>query len=247
MGNLPQNIVTMTRICTQTAKPHYFLFDREQIDSMSAQLFTPDFWRERGKLKGQASGRGTTVFVQAKEHTRWALRHFHRGGMVGKLLTDQYLFTGLERSRPWREFYLLYQLRKQGLNVPKPVAAHVEKRGLTYCADLITELIPKCQDLHQILSQRPLTGEEWQRVGAAIATLHRHQVYHHDLNIRNIMMDQDGQVWIIDFDRCYIRSGEQWKQEPINRLKRSLQKASTGEHGFNWGSTDWELLQEGLD
>ena len=51
------------------------------------------------------------------------LRHFHRGGLVGRLNRDLYLRVGAPRCRAFREFDLLADMHVQGLPVPLPVAA----------------------------------------------------------------------------------------------------------------------------
>ncbi|GGD77337.1 3-deoxy-D-manno-octulosonic acid kinase [Lacimicrobium alkaliphilum] len=223
---------------------HCFLHRKGLPVSMQPQIFIPEYWRSRSALTSSAKGRGTTVFIRPNADEDWALRHYRRGGLIGKLLDDRFVYTGLRKTRAWREFHLLAYLRQQHLPVPEPVAAHVTRSGCSYRADLITRLIPDSQDLHEVLSQRPLTIDEWESVGEVIARLHNCQVYHHDLNIRNLMLDAQGSVWIIDFDKCRRRSGNSWKQGNLNRLHRSLRKSASNETQWYWQESDFTTLAQ---
>ncbi len=74
--------------------------------------------------------------------------------------------------------------------------------------------------------------------------MHNAQVNHTDLNIHNILIDDQQQVWIIDFDKCYQQSGEAWKQGNLDRLKRSFVK-EVGKRDISWQQGDWQPLLEG--
>ena len=60
------------------------------------------------------------------------------------------------------------------------------------------------------------------------------------------MIDQNGKVWLIDFDKCEQRPQEErWKQENIDRLKRSLDKESNLHPQFNISNAQWRTFLEG--
>lgn len=223
---------------------HHFIFDDTLVKLPNTDMFNPEFWHAQSKVTGQAKGRGTTIFIE-HESQQWVLRHFKRGGLVGKILSDQYVFLGVERSRPFEEFRLLELMQAQGLRVPVPVAARIHRRGLIYRGDLITQNIPNSRDLHHVLCYQPLQKEEWHKVGHALAAMHNCQVYHHDANVRNIMIDDDKQIWLIDFDRCHKREGEHWKQSNLDRLLRSLRKEKGKNTVFHWEEIHWHWCMEG--
>ena len=223
---------------------HHFIFDDTLVKQPHAEMFNPEFWQQQNKITGQAKGRGTTIFIE-HENQRWVLRHFMRGGLVGKILSDQYLFLGVERSRPFEEFRLLEHMQSQGLRVPVPVAARIHRRGLIYRGDLITLNIPDSQDLHHVLCNQPLSEEAWHKVGHALAAMHNCQVYHHDANVRNIMIDSDKEIWLIDFDRCSKRQGDSWKQSNLDRLLRSLHKEKAKNPVFHWEEKHWTWCMDG--
>lgn len=197
------------------------LYDASRLLQPESHHFRPEWWREQGVLRGEAAGRGSAYFLDAGDDN-WVLRHFRRGGMVGRLVYDRYLFTGLARSRPFREARLLAWMRSRKLPVPPPVAARVLLHGPFYRGDLITVRV----------SGRPLSrvalaaGPDPQlmgKLGALLRRFHDHGVFHADLNAHNILVADDG-FHLIDFDRGGIRRPGRWRYRNLARLQRSLKK-----------------------
>jgi 3-deoxy-D-manno-octulosonic acid kinase len=207
----------------KTEDNNIILFEPSVFSDPSSRIFEADHWQSQESLTGTSSGRGTTYFFkhQSKEYV---LRHYLRGGLVGKVLNDQYLFTGVKKTRAWRELHMLAQMRKLALPVPRPIAAKIDKGFAYYRADLIIERIEQASDVHQLLIKKPLEAQTWRNIGACIAQFHQQQVFHHDLNIHNIMLDDQQQVWLIDFDKCGFKQGDSWKEANLQRLERSLEK-----------------------
>lgn len=185
--------------------------------------FSVDYWKANQAILGHAQGRGTTWFVKG-EKSDFALRHYHRGGLFGKLVRDSYLFTGLESSRAYQELMLLELLATHKVNVPTPVAAKVSQEGLVYKADILIEKISDAEDLVKILSNKKLSDSHFNDIGHQIRKMHDAGVNHTDLNIHNILVDKAGKVWIIDFDKCLTQTGNSWKESNLKRLKRSFEK-----------------------
>jgi 3-deoxy-D-manno-octulosonic acid kinase len=200
-----------------------YWFDEILLKEPVEQVFEPEFWQLQNKVIGSAKGRGTTWFVQTQT-VEAALRHYRRGGLFGKLVKDQYWFTGWEKTRSFQEFQLLNTLIDAGVNVPRPIAARAVKVGPYYRADLLSEKIANARNLVAILQEKPLPNETYQKVGAEIRKMHDAQVSHTDLNIHNILIDDLGKVWIIDFDKCYSTERNGWQQNNIDRLERSFNK-----------------------
>tara|TARA_R110000868_G_scaffold57472_8_gene177391 strand:+ start:100 stop:834 length:735 start_codon:yes stop_codon:yes gene_type:complete len=230
----------MAIIQQKTINSHVMLFDEEHFPKPTPKMFTGQYWQTQNAIIGQAKGRGTTYFFQ-HNNNEYVLRHYRRGGLIGKVLSDQYLYIGLEQSRAWQEFKLLQYMQTLDLACPTPIAAMLNKSGLYYQADIISAKIQGAQDLHHILLDRILTPDVWQKIGQTIAEFHNHQIYHHDLNIHNIMLDAKHGVWLIDFDKCGIRQGENWKRSNMARLKRSFEKEKRLGNIY-WESADWQKL-----
>lgn len=221
----------------------FICFNTELLIEPAKQVFEIDYWRQNNLIIGSAQGRGTTWFVQLNK-LAGALRHYRRGGLFGKLIEDNYFFSGWEKTRSIAEFYLLIELRKAQVNVPRPIAARAIKKGLTYRADLLSEKIANANDLASLLETAPLSKKIYQKIGEQVHKMHHCQVNHSDLNIHNVLIDNNDNVWIIDFDKCKKQSGEHWKEANLKRLKRSFNK-ELKKRAINWSETDWLALIEG--
>lgn len=222
------------------------LYDASRCSQPDARIFAPEFWRARGALEESVGGRGTVAFVRDREH-RWVLRHYRRGGLFARLLGDRYLWTGADRTRAFREWRLLRELRTAGLPVPEPVAAGFERHGLFYRADLITEEMPTRRTLTRSLAAAPLDAAAWRAVGACVGRLHAHGVHHADLNAHNLLLGDDGTVYVLDFDRGRIRRRGAWERAVLERLQRSLRKVTAGLPPDRFDDTAWRALLAGLE
>ena len=220
-------------------------YDECLVTEPIESLFDINYWRSCNAIVGNASGRGTTWFIKLQS-TIAALRHYHRGGLFGKIVRDQYLFLGLERTRSYAEFVLLQKLRSAGVNVPRPIAAKVEQIGLLYRADLLSEKISEASDLVDKLQVEHLSNEDYKKIGLEIRKMHDVGVNHTDLNIHNILLDSEGKVWIIDFDKCKQQPGSQWKERNLDRLLRSFRK-ELAKREIHWSEGDFESLMLGYN
>jgi 3-deoxy-D-manno-octulosonic acid kinase len=222
------------------------LYDASRCGQPDERIFAREHWRARGSLHETAGGRGTVAFIRDGGR-RWVLRHYRRGGLVAQLLGDRYLWTGADRTRAFREWRLLLELRAAGLPVPVPVAARYERSGLFYRADLLTEEMPTRLTLTQALQQGPLTANQWRAIGACVGRLHAHGVHHADLNAHNLLLGDDGTVYVLDFDRGRIRPRGAWEQAVLERLQRSLRKVTAGLPADRFGDAAWQALLAGLE
>ncbi|MEH6822362.1 MAG: 3-deoxy-D-manno-octulosonic acid kinase [Motiliproteus sp.] len=197
----------------------------ELVGHITPSWFDLNWWRSQGVAIDSAPGRGESYFLHYRElalNLVW--RHYKRGGLVAKLSEDRYLWAGLTQTRAYQEFALTAELRARGLPVPRPLAAQVLRDGLSYRADFVTERLPEVKSMADRLESN-LQQFPWHEVGKTIARFHRQGLDHVDLNIRNILLNSNDRVFLIDFDRCRLRQPQQaWQQRNLNRLLRSLQK-----------------------
>lgn len=222
----------------------YTLYDADFLDKAEPELFKIQYHRGLGDLRGEATGRGRAWFLSLKAGMA-VLRHYHRGGWM-RIFGDSYLWTGLERTRALREWRLLAKLHSLGLPVPRPMATQVVRRGVFYRADIIMSMIENSRSLASNLQEAPLSPEIWRRVGHCIREFHEAGVYHADLNAHNILLDVQGEVYLIDFDRGRLRSnGQRWKNRNLSRLLRSLKKLKNQHGVFAFNKQDFKCLQEG--
>lgn len=220
-------------------KNTHIIHDPALIPDCPETLFCDDSAR---RLK-----RGSARFF---EYRGMALVHkrYRRGGLLGRFIHDAYRYRRLGCTRMWSEFQLLGELCAMGLPVPQPVAARCQlTAGLLYRGDLITRQIPDTRTLSERLEDTALDRQTWLAIGAMIARFHTHQVYHSDLNAHNILIDQDNRMFLIDFDKGAIRSGNQWKANNLGRLHRSLCKLLHQRSRFHFTEQDWETLISGYE
>jgi len=223
----------------------YIRYDSNIFTNIEDVSFKSRVWAQRSAIVGFAEGRGTTFFIQ-HEGRDFVLRHYQRGGMIAKISKDQYLWTGLKFSRPWREWLLLEKMQVKGLPVPIPAAIKVARKGLFYTADIMMHRIPNSRTLTNILMADGLSEGHWIAVGSVIRRFHEAGVYHADLNANNILLDEGGRCYLIDFDRCGMRKPKlKWQKENLQRLKRSLSKISNNEEIFNYSESNWRSLLRG--
>ncbi len=220
----------------------HILYDADALSETDTGIFEPDSLQARGLLTGSAPGRGTTWFFVHHDQPL-VLRHYRRGGLVARLLHDRYVWTGLARTRAWREFQLLAHMLAAGLPVPPPVAVRVIRAGLYYRADLITRRILFTTSLAAALTTRGLDMTRWRTLGITLRRFHDAGVYHADLNAHNILLGKDNTVYLADFDKGALRRPRaRWQQDNLARLHRSLQKLKTAHAEFYYSTADWSAL-----
>lgn len=211
--------------------------------------FDPHELAASGGGSAGGTGRGATVLFDAGGH-RLVLRHYRRGGMVRHLVADRYLRTGLRNSRPWRELAILTRLHAGGMPVPCPIAARIAPAGILspwYRGDLVTGYLAGTRTLAETVRAGSPDEIAWSAIGATIARFHAAGVDHADLNAHNVLLDDDGAVYLIDFDRARLRmrSRGRWAEGNLARLRHSLDKLAAQEPGFAFSETDWAALEHG--
>lgn len=181
-----------------------------------------------GEGEGVAGGRGGVRYVST-EAGRAVVRHYRRGGLVAGLLGDRFLYTGLERTRPLGEFRVLARAHALGLPVPRPIAARYLRDGPFYRADIATLAIEPVRTLATLVAHHDVAGFDWRRLGRTIRRFHDAGVWHADLNAHNVLHDDEGELWLLDFDRGWLAPPrEGWRRANLARLERSLRKVGLG-------------------
>ena len=221
------------------------VYDDQRLSQISPADFSVAGLADTERAQGQAGRHGAVCFVQRGDQD-WAVRHYYRGGLIGKVLNDQYFWTGENNTRSFREWDLLQQMEASGLPVPVPVAGQYVRSGLYYRADLITRRIPGVEPFSSRLEKTSSDKELWLAVGKCIARFHAAGFCHADLNAHNIQVDALNQVWILDWDRGTYRQQGNWMVANLARLQRSCHKISC--NGFAGFMTDgWDALLAGYN
>ena len=220
------------------------LYDPARISHPLVEDFVVNRLIEAGRLLAVGHGRGKVWFVSAREaEGSWVLRHYRRGGLLARLVRDRYLWCGGEATRAFRELRLLAALERLDLPAARPVAARYERSWLGYRADLLTLAIPDTQSLAALID-KPRDLPFWRVIGRTLRRFHSAGIYHADLNAHNVLIDGQGTVYLVDFDRGAQRTPGAWCNANISRLHRSINKLRA-KQGAQVSSADWSALLDG--
>lgn len=223
------------------------VFDPLKIPEIKPEMFESAYWKAEDAITGSAQGRGTTWFLKYQQQD-WVLRHYYRGGLIGRLVNDSYLFTGQNNTRAAKEYALLQLLEELKLPAPSPVGFIVKRKGMIYQADILSTRIKNTQDLVTLLATKTLSNEVWFNIGEVIAKFHKFGIYHHDLNSHNILIDEENKVWLIDFDQGEQRTvNSSWQKSNLDRLLRSFNKEKASNARLNYSNENWETLLKGYN
>jgi tRNA A-37 threonylcarbamoyl transferase component Bud32 len=201
----------------------------------------------RGTAVFPSAGRGQMVRVSlgAEGKPFAVVRHYRRGGLIRHLLADRYL--GAERF--FREVRVAELARAQGVSTAEVLALRTEERawGL-YAADLVTREIEGATDLAAYLDSLGQAGEAGPRFGkrevtrsvaSLLRSMHRAGICHADLNLRNILLQGDGnevRSFVIDLDKARVLSHMPVRSRVGNlvRLYRSAEKLGYAGERVTW-------------
>ncbi|HED33923.1 MAG TPA: 3-deoxy-D-manno-octulosonic acid kinase [Gammaproteobacteria bacterium] len=233
----------------------YLLYNASLLSQPHPCLLKEGIFQQASSIqKITAGGRGQAWFL-ALAGLSAVLRSYQRGGFVAKFNQQSYLGIQPEKSRAFRECRLLQWMLERGLPVPQPVAASLARWPFAlsplYRAHILLLKLENTQTLGQLLGQQTLDSALWRSVGQCIRRFHDEGIYHADLNANNILLDDQHRVYLIDFDRSEHRAGAssqaQWKQDNLQRLKRSLLKQQGLVEQYAFTEDDWLLLVSGYD
>ncbi len=228
---------------TKSANCH-ILKSTEIVREFSAEQFDPVFWQNQAGFRYLGGGRAASCLIDIDGRAA-VLRRYHRGGLVGRILSDQYFWLGKRLSRPWREWKILLRAREAGLPVPEPIAACVCRSKLSYRAALVTAYLDDTEMLTSRLEREPLARGFWQRLGILIRQMHEAGIRHADLTSDNILIDSHNGFYLVDFDRARIMSKlDDWQWRPLFRFQRSMKKRDRRRR-LHYDVGDWQAFMAG--
>ncbi len=228
---------------------HIVAYNKLLFETFPLTLFDPDYLISNSLLRPDDiethHGRGGVHCFKYNDQNL-VLRHYRRGGFPAKFVKDRYLWRGLEKTRAFQELQVLSTLSENNLPVPMPVAVRVHKQGRVYSADIITTLIPNTKTLSSILESKAISELCWMKIGKSIKQFHNNNCNHADLNAHNILLDNQENVFLIDFDRSKIDIAKnRWRDKNLQRLRRSLEKIAKNSTTFNFTPECFSHLTKG--
>ncbi len=220
---------------------------RHEAPLISSGILTRDITALRSSdARSLSGGRGSAFIVVVPGIGDVVIRRYLRGGLIGKLCLDSYLFP----TRPTRELAVLAYARSRDVPVPEVLGASVMSAGLLgYRGRIATRMIPDSRTLPVFIVEK---GEDGRRItgvlrksGAAIRRMHEAGIAHADLNMNNILIASDGAPFIIDFDKATVHRelGTRNRLRNLRRLLRSARKLAG--LGLGFSDADYETILEG--
>ena len=216
------------------------------LDQVSAKTCSAAGWTTVRRVDNvlRSGGRGHTLII-GDGTNEYVLRHFKRGGVVGRFVHNSYIWLGEDKTRSFMEWRLLYKLHAMGLAVPRPAVARYCLTGRTYTADIITCRIPDIRSLSIRIAEASAGEEFWGSLGACLRRFHDAGANHADLNAYNVQVNAADEITLLDFDRGRIMPPGLWQQKNLARLHRSLQKILRLNPRVNYSEENWQQLLEG--
>ena len=177
-----------------------------------------------------------SVLIQESNGERMVIKHCMRGGLISFLNKD--IFWG--KNRTFNEMIVNTKILQKGINTTEIIAALERKFfGPLYKTYLFSRELPECIDLITYFnglkkkSSKQRFKEKkylFQSIASTIVKMHSEGIYHSDLHLKNILIQQrdDGlpEIFIIDFDKTDIKEKLNPRQKAKNllRFNRSIEK-----------------------
>lgn len=231
----------MSKVCFEDGWKYLVAESHPEIQAFYARYFDRD-----AIVKGESQsrgGRGQTL-LYSMDGLDVVMRHYRRGGLFGKIFRDGFFGFEPHAHRAFEEFKLLELMRAKGLPVPEPLVAREKNIGGMLVQDILISRID-ARDLSYVLRDRALSKTELLRLGSVIKSFFDCGIEHTDLNIRNILLDEEGRFYLIDFDKCFKSDPDAARCKAIiDRLHRSFLKEVRRSGGaVRYNDQDFALIE----
>jgi tRNA A-37 threonylcarbamoyl transferase component Bud32 len=107
-------------------------------------------------------------------------------------------------ARTIRELKVSAYLASKGIPTPEILVVRLLKKGHFYHIEVVSRLVPESTDLLTYLeSPRDDSMEMLENAGRLIRRIHGFGVFHADLHIKNLLLDNKKTLWLLDLDKAY--------------------------------------------
>lgn len=206
-----------------TYNSYHFGSSSDMADQQLKQLI--EFFKlPKHNLYSDLDGRTSITVARIQGIGSVVIKYYRRGGAIRHLIKKRYLKCG--KTRCQMEYELLQKVRSLGINAPEPIA--FAYRGLLfYQCWLITREIKD----HQTLAQLSRSNQEqalmlMKEVIKQISMLIKNKILHADLHPGNVIVGNQNQVYLLDFDKGGIFHGNKnaLRTRYLRRWNRAIQK-----------------------
>lgn len=178
----------------------------------------------KNTINSTLGGRTSITVARLEGMGSVVIKYYRRGGAIRYLIKQMYLKYG--KTRCQIEYELLQKVRSLGINAPEPIAFAYRGRLLYQCW-LVTREIKD----HQTLAQLSYLNEAQARIVMKevikqVSTLIKNKILHADLHPGNVIVDNQNQVYLLDFDKGGVFPGEEnaLRSRYLRRWNRAIQK-----------------------
>ena len=167
-------------------------------------------------------GRSPVVIHEMPDVGRLVIKRYLRGGMLNRFLGDRYFKLAPCRART--EFEILLRAASPGINVPEPLA-FLQRGKWIYQCWLMTRFVPNRGTLAQI-SKGESSIECMGQVADQTRQMIDHGIYHVDFHPGNVILGEDGRVYLLDFDKAVVTnmSKSRLRTKYVKRWNRAVLK-----------------------
>ena len=199
----------------------YYVKYEAEINSVELQIVCEQMKLHLGNAEPRAktnvhvhTNRGGARVVELENGRKVLLRNYMRGGFVSKFVRNTFLrlpFASVASYRPFQEFEISLLLKDELISVPRAIAAMVKTRfaGSFYEGNIAYEYIPNSINLlefwatargdHALEARFSLLCK---MAGQESRKMLEKGVFHSDLHLGNILVEGEGKIYLIDFDKA---------------------------------------------
>ena len=119
---------------------------------------------------------------------------------------------------------MLKRMHELELPVPRPVSIKLSISGFYYNGKIITEEVLNAVNLKKIIISKKINNQMISNIISVLRNLIQNNIFHSDLNINNILIDESLSIYIIDFDNSFFTKRKKLLIKPLDRLIKSIRK-----------------------
>lgn len=208
---------------TQTYGTYHFGSSHQLTEQQMHRLIGL-FNRQPPRSTSPLDGRSSVAVDEVEGIGPVVVKYYTRGGLVYHVVKRRYLKLG--KTRGQLEHELLQKVRDLGINAPQPIV-HAYRGHLFYLAWLVTREISQPLSLARLsLQDEKHAREAMKSVIEQISLLIQNNILHVDLHPGNVVVGEEDQVFLVDFDKGHVYPGgrKKLRDRYIARWQRAVIK-----------------------